>query len=64
MSGERMSPFERSRAYALTKLLFDGWDTLAKAHPAGARLNVRSAISTPPLNLHPGAARYYRSVKT
>jgi TRAP transporter TAXI family solute receptor len=52
-----------SMAYALTKLLFDGRDTLAKAHPAGARLNVRSAISTPPLNLHPGAARYYRSVK-
>jgi len=50
-------------AFALTKLLFDGRDTLAKAHPAGARLNVRSAISTPPLNLHAGAARYYRSVK-
>jgi uncharacterized protein len=52
-----------SMAFALTKLLFDGRDTLAKAHPAGARLNVRSAISTPPLNLHSGAARYYRSVK-
>jgi TRAP transporter TAXI family solute receptor len=52
-----------SMAFALTKLLFNGRDTLAKAHPAGARLNVRSAISTPPVNLHPGAARYYRSVK-
>jgi uncharacterized protein len=50
-------------AYHLTKLLFDGRDTLAKAHPAGARLNVRSAISTPPLDLHPGAAHYYRDVK-
>ena len=50
-------------AYALTKLLFDGKDALAKAHPAGARLNVRTAISTPPLALHPGAARYYRDIK-
>jgi TRAP transporter TAXI family solute receptor len=53
----------QSMAFALTKLLFDGRDTLAKAHPAGARLNVRAAISTPPLNLHPGAARYYRTIK-
>jgi uncharacterized protein len=52
-----------SMAFALTRLLFDGRDTLARAHPAGARLNVRSAISTPPLSLHPGASRYYRSVK-
>jgi TRAP transporter TAXI family solute receptor len=50
-------------AYALTKLLFDGRDALARAHPAGNRLDVRSAISTPPLSLHPGAAHYYRDVK-
>jgi uncharacterized protein len=50
-------------AYGLTKLLFDGKDALARAHPAGARLNVRTAISTPPLALHPGAADYYRAVK-
>jgi TRAP transporter TAXI family solute receptor len=57
------SSMSDSMAYALTKLIFDGRDTIAKAHPAGARLNVRSAISTPPLALHPGAARYYRDVK-
>lgn len=50
-------------AYALTRLLFEGRTTLARAHPAGARLNVRSAITTPPLELHPGAARYYRDRK-
>jgi TRAP transporter TAXI family solute receptor len=50
-------------AYGLTKLLFDGKDALARAHPAGARLNVRTAISTPPLALHPGAANYYRAIK-
>jgi len=50
-------------AYAVTELLFTGQDVLARAHPAGARLNIRSAIATPPLVLHPGAARYYRHVK-
>jgi uncharacterized protein len=50
-------------AYALTRLLFESRDALARAHPVGARLNTRSAISTPPLPLHPGAARYYREVK-
>lgn len=50
-------------AYALTELLFTGQDVLAHAHPTGARLNIRSAIATPPLVLHPGAARYYRHVK-
>ena len=50
-------------ARALTEVLFDGRDALARAHPAGARLNTRSAISTPPLHLHPGAAAYYRDVK-
>jgi TRAP transporter TAXI family solute receptor len=53
----------RELAYALTKLLFDGRDALAQAHPAGARLNIRSAISTAPLPLHPGATRLYRERK-
>ncbi|MET7398648.1 TAXI family TRAP transporter solute-binding subunit [Dactylosporangium sp. NPDC005572] len=50
-------------AYGVTRLLFDGRDELAKAHQAAARLNIRSAISTPPLPLHTGAARYYRDQK-
>ncbi|WP_238014970.1 TAXI family TRAP transporter solute-binding subunit [Dactylosporangium sp. AC04546] len=49
--------------YGVTQLLFDGRDELAKAHQAAARLNIRSAISTPPLPLHAGAARYYRDQK-
>jgi TRAP transporter TAXI family solute receptor len=57
------STMSDTMAYSLTKLLFDGQDVLAAAHPAGARLNIRSAIATPPLALHPGAARYYRHVK-
>ncbi|GAA3268233.1 TAXI family TRAP transporter solute-binding subunit [Dactylosporangium vinaceum] len=50
-------------AYGVTRLLFEGRDELAKAHQAAARLNIRSAISTPPLALHPGAIRYYRAQK-
>jgi len=51
-------------AYAVTRALFTGRDQIASAHPVGASLNVRNAISTPPLSLHQGAARYYRSIKT
>ncbi|GAA2356377.1 TAXI family TRAP transporter solute-binding subunit [Dactylosporangium salmoneum] len=50
-------------AYGVTRLIFEGRDELAKAHQAAARLNVRSAISTPPLPLHPGAMHYYRTQK-
>lgn len=50
-------------AYGVTRLLFEGRDELAKAHQAAARLNIRAAISTPPLPLHPGAVRYYRAQK-
>ena len=57
------SSMSDTMAYALTELLFTGQDVLARAHPTGARLNIRSAIATPPLVLHPGAARYYRHVK-
>jgi TRAP transporter TAXI family solute receptor len=50
-------------AYELTKLLMERHEALARAHPAGERFDVRSAIGTMPVPLHPGAARYFRSVK-
>jgi TRAP transporter TAXI family solute receptor len=50
-------------AYALTRLLMEKRDVLAAAHPAAEGLDIRSAIATLPVALHPGAARYYRSVK-
>lgn len=50
-------------AYQLTKLLFTAQDRIERAHPEGRRLNLRSAISTFPLDLHPGAMRYYREAK-
>ncbi|BCJ64267.1 TAXI family TRAP transporter solute-binding subunit [Polymorphospora rubra] len=49
--------------YELTRLLMQHRDELGIAHPAAGRMNLQSAIATAPLPLHPGAARYYRSVK-
>ncbi|MEU4624606.1 TAXI family TRAP transporter solute-binding subunit [Actinoplanes sp. NPDC023801] len=50
-------------AYDLTRLLLERRGELAAAHPAAERLELRAAISTLPVPLHPGAARYYKSVK-
>lgn len=50
-------------AFDLARLLMERRDTLAHAHPAAERLEVRSAIATAPVALHPGAARYFKSVK-
>ncbi|MEV7229517.1 MULTISPECIES: TAXI family TRAP transporter solute-binding subunit [Polymorphospora] len=49
--------------YELTRLLMQHRDELGIAHPAAGRMNLQSAIATAPLALHPGAARYYQSVK-
>ncbi|MEO3744971.1 TAXI family TRAP transporter solute-binding subunit [Plantactinospora sp. B5E13] len=49
--------------YDITRLLMQRRDELSAAHPAAARLNPQSAITTTPLVLHPGAARYYQSHK-
>ncbi len=50
-------------AYWVTRALFEHRDLLAQAHPAGSRLDRGAAVSTPPLPLHRGAARYYRAAK-
>jgi TRAP transporter TAXI family solute receptor len=50
-------------AYALTWLIFTERSQLIKAHQEAQRLDLRSAIATHPLHLHPGAARYYRAAK-
>ncbi|MEQ4301782.1 TAXI family TRAP transporter solute-binding subunit [Plantactinospora sp. B6F1] len=49
--------------YDVTRLLMQRRDELSSAHPAAARLNPQSAITTTPLALHPGAARYYQTHK-
>jgi TRAP transporter TAXI family solute receptor len=50
-------------AYRVIRALFEHRDLLATAHPEGSRLDRGAAISTYPLPLHPGAARYYREAK-
>ncbi|GAB7042400.1 MULTISPECIES: TAXI family TRAP transporter solute-binding subunit [Catenuloplanes] len=50
-------------AFDVTRLLLEHRDELAASYPAIEALDLRSAIATMPLPLHPGAARYYRSVK-
>jgi TRAP transporter TAXI family solute receptor len=49
--------------FDVTRLLMQRRDELSAAHPAAARVNPQMAITTQPLDLHPGAARYYRSRK-
>ncbi|GIJ47588.1 C4-dicarboxylate ABC transporter substrate-binding protein [Virgisporangium aliadipatigenens] len=50
-------------AYAIIRAIFEGRETLAAKHVAAERLNVRAAINTDPVPLHPGAVRYYREIK-
>jgi TRAP transporter TAXI family solute receptor len=57
------SQMDDDLAFDLTRLLLERRAALAAAHPAAERLDLRAAIATLPVPLHPGAARYYRSVK-
>jgi TRAP-type uncharacterized transport system substrate-binding protein len=50
-------------AEALVNGLFLARPDLAKANRAALSIDVRPAIETAPLGLHPGALRYYRNVK-
>lgn len=50
-------------AYALTSLLFEAKAELVAAHEEARRLDQRAALATFPIQLHPGAARYYRESK-
>jgi TRAP transporter TAXI family solute receptor len=49
--------------YRITQVLFLRRSEIAKEVPSGQRLDSRSAISTMPVRLHPGAERYYREAK-
>ncbi|MGY0232017.1 TAXI family TRAP transporter solute-binding subunit [Longispora urticae] len=43
--------------------LFARRDRIARGHPEANRINTRTGIATGPVPLHPGAVRYFRSVK-
>ncbi|MGI5180229.1 TAXI family TRAP transporter solute-binding subunit [Dactylosporangium sp. CA-152071] len=48
-------------AYDLTKILFDYQVELSRVHPEGANYDKAGAVTTDPVPLHPGAARFYGS---
>lgn len=50
-------------AEALLRGLFGAQDAMVAASPVARSIEVRSAIETTPIPLHPGAMRYYRDVK-
>ncbi|MCO6008612.1 TAXI family TRAP transporter solute-binding subunit [Actinoallomurus purpureus] len=50
-------------AYRVTEILIRDRDAIAAAVPSAELLDVRDAVQTDPVPLHPGAVRYYRSIK-
>lgn len=51
-------------AYQMLETLFDERADIAARAPAAALLDRRRSIFTEPVDLHPGALRYYRDTKT
>jgi TRAP-type uncharacterized transport system substrate-binding protein len=50
---------EEDLAYDLTKFLFDHKSDLVRVHPEAKNLKLETATDVRPLELHPGAQRYY-----
>ena len=52
--------------YGMTRALFDpaNHDALAASHPAAREIGLATAALNPPAPLHPGAAKFYREMKT
>lgn len=50
-------------AGALVSALFAAQEQLAKASPAALTIDLRAAIGTQPVPLHPGAERFFRTAK-
>ncbi|MEU6997247.1 TAXI family TRAP transporter solute-binding subunit [Nonomuraea sp. NPDC046570] len=58
------SAMTKIAAYDLTRMVFSLRDVLATTHVAARYLHESSAIKTLPIELHPGAVRFYREAKT
>lgn len=54
---------EEDLAYDITQLIFDEKDALVQVHPEAEKLNVEDAQQVSPLELHPGAQRYYEEAE-
>lgn len=50
-------------AYELTRLLFQKKGDLVKVHPEAKNLDIATAQEVAPLELHPGAQRYYQEAR-
>lgn len=48
--------------YQMTKAIFKNVDTIRAAHPATRGINLKDALSARPIQVHPGALRYFREV--
>jgi len=48
--------------YEMTKALFENKDEIAKAHPKGAELDPKYAVSGISIPIHPGALKYYQEI--
>jgi TRAP-type uncharacterized transport system substrate-binding protein len=57
------SDMDKTLVYQLTRVLFRQREELAKRVASGQTLDPRSAISTLPIPLHPGAEQYYQDHK-
>jgi TRAP transporter TAXI family solute receptor len=57
------SQLSEELVYRLTAALFNHQTEISDRVPSGRVLDIRSAINTASIPLHPGAVRYYRSVK-
>lgn len=47
-------------AYAVVKALYENTETLGKVHPKGKEIDIKSALESISVPLHPGAEKYYR----
>ncbi len=50
---------DEETTYQVTRVLFEQQEALAEAHPEAEKLELQSAQQVTPLELHPGARRYY-----
>ncbi|HHU70395.1 MAG TPA: TAXI family TRAP transporter solute-binding subunit, partial [Thermoanaerobacterales bacterium] len=46
-------------AYNITKAIYDNIDRLVVAHPVGKMITKEGALDGMPIELHPGAAKYF-----
>jgi TRAP transporter TAXI family solute receptor len=49
--------------YRITKAIFSNLHEVQAAHPAAKVISVEKALVVRPIDIHPGAARYFREVK-